>query len=381
MLGKPDTANVLLNMIHLAYAAQDEQTMINDVFAEMRKLVSFSSGVCMPVNPLTMELQAGPCFDCFPADMARYLAHYAAMDPFVLRPPGPTLFNRNLLLSDVISPSELARSEYSEFLRRVPYQHAMGMLAGHGERPVAAISVHRMRHEKDFGKEEKAIFEYMVPHLARAMILRDLASNSLLRVEVGLAVLRVEGKVLYANEQARRYLGTTPSSALWAELSRQAEGVIRLGGHSLRFSRLPWSAASLLRHFAGVHAMAQVASPLDHAGVCHAGGAARPLVDAGASILVLRPLLPRTDLQRRLAKYGLSPRQCEIAIWALRGLVNREIAAEMNISEQTVRDHFQEVYEHIGVHSRSEMMAKVLGTATGEHPVERRRGARFAGKG
>lgn len=72
-------------------------------------------------------------------------------------------------------------------------------------------------------------------------------------------------------------------------------------------------------------------------------------------------LLPRTDLHHRLTRYGLLLRQCEIAAWALRGRTNGEIAQELNIGEQTVRDHFQEIYASIGAHSRNEMVAKVLG--------------------
>jgi len=93
---------------------------------------------------------------------------------------------------------------------------------------------------------------------------------------------------------------------------------------------------------------------------------------AGSSIIVLRPLLPRTDLGHRLTRYGLSPRQCEIAAWALRGRTNGEIAQELNIGEQTVRDHFQEIYARIGAHSRNEMVARVLGMSASALPTKKR---------
>ncbi|TLD45003.1 MAG: HTH-type quorum sensing-dependent transcriptional regulator RpaR [Accumulibacter sp.] len=374
MSGGPDVEGVLLRMIELAYAAPDDDAMIGAVFETMRQVIPFSSGIFMPVNQATMELQAGPCFDCCPADMARYLAHYAAMDPFVLRQPGPTKLNRNLLLSDVVSPAELAQSEFSDFLEQVPYFHATGMLAGVGQQPVAVVSIHRRRHKHDFNVADKGVLDCIGQHLARAVVLRRLASHSLSRTETGLAVFDPGGHALYLNAPARRFLGTTPPGALAAAAARHGgEGVIQLGSQAFRLGRLPWSAASLLRRFACADAAADIFGwrppDADPAVTSAARATAR---QAGSSIIVLRPLLPRTDLQHRLTRYGLSPRQCEIAGWALRGRTNGEIAQELNIGEQTVRDHFQEIYARIGAHSRNEMVARVLGMLASPLPTSKR---------
>lgn len=372
MHGGRDVEGVLLQMIELAYAAPDDDAMIGAVFEAMRQIIPFSSGIFMPVNQATMELQAGPCFDCCPGDMARYLAHYAAMDPFVLRQPGPTQLNRNLLLSDVITPAELGRSEFSDFLGQVPYFHATGMLAGVGQQPVAVVSVHRRQHEHDFDAADKALLECIGQHLARALLLRRLASDSLSRAETGLVILDGDGRSRYLNAPARRFLGTQRPEILSAARQGGA-GLIRLGAQVFRLERLPWSAASLLRRFAGADAAADILGCGQPDGDPAASQAARAAArEPGSHIIVLRPLLPRTDLQHRLTRYGLSRRQCEIAIWALRGRANGEIAQELNIGEQTVRDHFQEIYARIGVHSRTEMIARVLGTTASAVPTKKR---------
>jgi len=370
---------VLLRMVELAYAAPDDGAMIDAVFETMRQIIPFSSGIFMPVNQATMELQPGPCFDCCPADMARYLTHYAPLDPFVLRQPGPTVLNRSLLLSEVITPTELARSEYSDFLGQVPYRHAAGLLAGVGQQPVAVVSVHRTQHERDFSDEDKALLECIGQHLARALVLRRLASHSLLRAETGLVVFGPGGRALYLNAPARSFLGATSPEVLSAAVARQGgEGVIRLGLQTFRLGRLPWSAASLLRRFACDDAAADLLGSRLPDGDPEASRAARAAQEAGTSIIVLRPLLPRTDLHHRLARYGLSPRQCEIAAWALRGRTNGEIAQELNIGDQTVRDHFQEIYARIGVHSRNEMVAKILGMTASALPTPpRKKGGQY----
>ena len=361
MHGGRDVEGALLRMIELAYAAPDDDAMIGAVFETMRQVIPFNSGIFMPVNQATMELQAGPCFDCCPADMARYLAYYAPMDPFVLRKPAPMELNRTLLLSDVIAPAELARTEFSDFLGQVPYFHAAGMLAGVGQQPVAVVSVHRRQREHDFDAADKAMLDCIGQHVARAVVLRRLASDSLSRAETGLAVLGPGGRILYVNAPARRFLGAQPPEVL-ATARHAGARLIRINAQTYQIGRLPWSAASLLRPFACADAAADILGwrqPDGDATVARTGRSAAR--DAGAHIIVLRPLLPRTDLVHRLTRYGLSPRQCEIAVWALRGRSNGEIAQELSIGEQTVRDHFQEIYSRIGVRSRNEMFAKVLG--------------------
>jgi DNA-binding CsgD family transcriptional regulator len=365
--------DVLLPMIELAYAADDDSEMMHGVFELLRKAVPFCSGVFMPVNQATMELQSGLCFDCSMTEMASYLAHYASIDPFVLGQPGPVVVNQNRVLSEVITAGELGRSEFSDFLRQVPYRHAMGMLVGVAQQAVAAVGVHRQAHERDFSREEKAVLDCIGPHLARAVVLRRLASDSVQRAQTGIAVFAGSGESLYLNAPARGFLRGSPPTVVLAALPAQGSGVIRLGAQTFRVSRLPWSTTSLLRPFAEEDA-AEAIDGRPSVRLPMTAWPERMPRTPGAIIVVLRPFHPRTDILRRLVQYGLSPRQSEIAAWALRGLTNTEIAQQICIGEQTVRDHFQEIYCRIGVRTRTELLATVLGTTGSVPPSRRRRG-------
>ncbi len=57
---------------------------------------------------------------------------------------------------------------------------------------------------------------------------------------------------------------------------------------------------------------------------------------------------------------GLSERETEIVVLAARGLSNRLIAEELHISEATVKRHLANVYERVGVSSRTEAVRKAL---------------------
>ena len=66
--------------------------------------------------------------------------------------------------------------------------------------------------------------------------------------------------------------------------------------------------------------------------------------------------MPR-GLLRRLgdgSPGGLSERETEVLIMAARGLSNRRIAEELQLSEATIKRHLANVYEKVGVSSRTE---------------------------
>ena len=80
---------------------------------------------------------------------------------------------------------------------------------------------------------------------------------------------------------------------------------------------------------------------------------------AGENVVVS---MPRALLQRMGEEPvgSLSERETEIVVLAARGLSNNQIAQELNISEATVKRHLANVYEKIGVRSRSEAVRMAL---------------------
>ena len=80
---------------------------------------------------------------------------------------------------------------------------------------------------------------------------------------------------------------------------------------------------------------------------------------AGENVVVS---MPRGLLERMGEEPvgALSERETEIVVLAARGLSNRLIAGELNLSEATVKRHLANVYQKIGVGSRSEAVRTAL---------------------
>ena len=60
---------------------------------------------------------------------------------------------------------------------------------------------------------------------------------------------------------------------------------------------------------------------------------------------------------------GLTPRQRTVLLLQLDGKSRKQIALQLQITEQTVGDHLKALYEHFGVHSSSELAARFLRSA------------------
>ena len=61
--------------------------------------------------------------------------------------------------------------------------------------------------------------------------------------------------------------------------------------------------------------------------------------------------------------YAGTRREREVVYLVLQGHANKEIADRCHITEQTVKDHLRHVYQKVGVHQRSALIARLVGTA------------------
>jgi DNA-binding NarL/FixJ family response regulator len=57
----------------------------------------------------------------------------------------------------------------------------------------------------------------------------------------------------------------------------------------------------------------------------------------------------------------LTPRQAEVLPLLERGLTTAQIAEELHLSRETVRNHVRQMFRAVGVHSRLEMVAAARG--------------------
>ena len=81
---------------------------------------------------------------------------------------------------------------------------------------------------------------------------------------------------------------------------------------------------------------------------------------------VLRPHLAaiRDRWHSRSSPAGLTEREVEVLRLLREGLTNREIADRLVIATTTVRTHLENVFEKLGVHTRTAAVARAFGRNT-----------------
>lgn len=60
------------------------------------------------------------------------------------------------------------------------------------------------------------------------------------------------------------------------------------------------------------------------------------------------------------AGLGLTPREFEVLSWLVQGKCNKQIAKQLGIGEQTVRNHLRPIFQKFGVARRAELLVKVF---------------------
>jgi DNA-binding CsgD family transcriptional regulator len=96
----------------------------------------------------------------------------------------------------------------------------------------------------------------------------------------------------------------------------------------------------------------------------HASWLQGPPGDDRISVVVQPARAPDT-IPLLLAAHGLTPREAEVARLVLRGAPTAEIVGALYISPYTVQDHLKSVFDKVGVRSRRDLAARLMGAPAG----------------
>jgi DNA-binding CsgD family transcriptional regulator len=210
-----------------------------------------------------------------------------------------------------------------------------------GQKCWGYLCLHRADHPLGFTPAEAALVTRVGPHIADA-----LRQSVLLH---GAAPADQRPGVLVLAEDLSVVAATLEADALLEQL----EPAPHLPLPTVVYAVV----AALHRELATPSARVRAAS--GHWLAVHASRLAGP--DAGRVAIVIEPCTPRATVPIRLAAYGLSRREAEVARLVLRGASTRAIAASLHISPHTVQDHLKNVFDKLGVRSRRDLVGLLLG--------------------
>ncbi len=223
----------------------------------------------------------------------------------------------------VTTPALKSSAFYVDFLSTIPCLHIIGSYLGMQGDAVALAGFHRQRHDRPFSAHEMEFVRLLIPHFSQALHNVNLAQTISTECGQGVIVIGEDGQVSHINAEARRALNGRPMSVI---------PTLGLATSPVYFQ----SETGLYRV-----RVQSICGKLDKT--------------------ILLELLPvRGNVQSKLAQFGLTKRQQEIALSTVHGRSNREIAIDLHITEQTVKDHLRDVFEKMHIRRRSELIAKIF---------------------
>lgn len=253
---------------------------------------------------------------------------------------------------------------YNVVCRAVNFHTGINAVARERGVAIGGLALHRAKCDPEFKAEDKHLLTRLMPFITHALTTVPASEVPLVDSEhEGFVVADLKGKIRHLSAEARRLLILATQPTIVAGI-RSAD------------LELPAPIVALCRHLAAVFngRNAACAPPAYHHRNCLGGFTFRAYVlnpdglpetapePAPLVGIHIRHQEPQTvRIVRRLGDLpGLSQRQMQICLLLATGVANAMIARQMNMSPHTVVTHTRRLYEKLGVHNRSELVAKLM---------------------
>lgn len=342
----------------------DSVTLRRGVMQQLRKVVPFDACCWGAIDPdtllITSEVSEGiPNFAFAPVAENEYLIEDVNKFSFLARNSTPV----GILSQSTVDTPALS-TRFRTVLTQAGFAYELRAAFVANQRCWGGVTLLRHEHSHDFTAAEGRLLARLSAVLAdgfRMAILVDRSPVTVSGLGPGLIVLDEQRKVQAINGSAQAWL---------AELVEP--------GAAVEPTRLPapiYEVAMRAQAIAQVAAQGNFAAPLQahlrlrtRAGqwlTVHGSHMFNPeagtVTATGQTAIILEVAQSSEIAQFLMLVYDLTPREREVLQLVLKGLVVKEMAVALQVSIYTVQDYLKALFGKVGVHSRGELVARVLG--------------------
>ncbi|MCC7411376.1 MAG: helix-turn-helix transcriptional regulator [Gammaproteobacteria bacterium] len=305
--------------------------------------------------------------------LSLYLTRYHGIDPFArwfrTRRDGrvPTV----TIDEQIVKRENFWRSRiHAEYFGRFRIDRILGIALECERRAVGFIGVYRSRRAPCFSASDLAAGRYLAPVLGAAV-------QRITRRET----VQVQAEAIEALASQLPFAGVVVLDAKLRPLcwSDGAERIVRESSARADGAPTAWAGFADDAGLRAAHARLTDPLPGGRPPPRQASGEIRVgrrrqraryelrRLDTGTGspcfLLGFEPRLRTLSAFERLRAQGLSERELDVVLAASGGITNREIAALLCISVQTVQTHLHAIYRKLGVRNRTELLGRLMAAA------------------
>jgi len=369
------------------YPTTIHDTSLEATLAELRAALDLESLWRASVAALDLMLPvfhhvaAMPCVEDRPiwvsttvpeSEEPGYWDRFISCEPPLSRVLTNQPFSKVAYLDDHWSEEELSGTEfYKRVMVPEGWQHAAGFLFWEGTDYLGHIGINRTRQEGLFLPHERALLDEFYPHLESAVkrvaaFDRERSKRAALEAVLkempdGMLILDWELQTVFSNraaeEACQRWNGGNATGDVIPAEVRTAAGTLMASSESLLRQPPPGKLTppvSEMFHpeIPGLGARMRVLHP-------RAKQAIKP-----HCLIEFSRVMQGSGGEPAVAAFSLTTAERRVADLVAMGKSNPSVAAELNLSVNTVRAHLREVFSKLGIRHRGELtgaLAKVSG--------------------
>lgn len=255
-------------------------------------------------------------------------------------------------------------STYAAVFKPYGYKWMLDGVVRDGQRPYGCFALIRRDTDPDFTPDEEALLAHALPYVAHAMkVEATRPSRFVSSGRSALVVCRDDGQVLEWSARAHELA----VYALLGDLNLDAR-VGRVDTLRADFTDLQPALAALVGELGArlrqhdSHDMPALVRRNDWGEFVFRAyplEAARGERAGRIGVLIEQCVPIEAHLLARVNDTGLSNRQKEVALLSARGLPNAQIARQLNLTPQTVKDYFKEIYARLQINSHQELLQRL----------------------
>ena len=239
--------------------------------------------------------------------------------------------------------------------------HAMYAVIQEQRRRLGQLSLYRTNKDKGFSKADEELLAQVTHYLAHAIAVGPKTnghhSEYFDSKRVGMIILNAKGETQHLSEECKRllFLASYPTISRQALLMTEGELV-------------PAALRQIAQHLQDIFSGKNAPPPVWYIENCWGRFAFRAFwldaergTDHGLiGVTVQQQELLPLKLLSQLETLGLPDKQKHVILMLADGASYSDIAAQMNISRNTANYHVRQIYDRLQVHSRNDLLSKVL---------------------